>query len=216
MAMKKRNYVALIVLGSTAIIVAIWFGYLSSFLKVFNETERANDLLSAPEAKVKIYEGDPDNSLVPGIPSVGEFFAVIRIPALGRDWIRTISEGTTPEILDHLGVGHYEGTELPGKAGNFAIAGHSGRPWTPFAKLAEIPIGEFVEIETLTTKFIYEIIKTETVKETDVNTVYDNPEFGSVMQSEQWLTITTCLIDGPKDLRYVVYAKLTNQSARES
>ena len=214
MTTRTKLFLALIVIGVSAVLVAAWFGFLSGNLKANQEAQRANDLLAAPKDPGVASDEAQSNLLVEGIPTVGEYFAVIRIPALGEDWLHTVSEGTTPEILDDLGVGHYEGTELPGEPGNFALAGHSGSSWTPFAKLDEVTIGELVEIETLSKKYVYEIVDTETVEETDVKTVYDNPEFGNQTTDDQWLTITTCLTDGPQNLRYVVYAKLVSESAR--
>jgi sortase A len=214
MTKKKQSFVALIILGATFMVAAVWFGFLSGYLTAAKETQRANDLLAAaPKSSVEPSE-EPSELLVEGVPTVGEYFAVMRIPALGKDWLRTVSEGTTPEVLNHLGVGHYEGTELPGEPGNFAVAGHSGSSWTPFAKLDSLVAGDLIEVETLSTKFTYEVLNTEVVEETDVNTVYENPKFGTSTQSDQWLTITTCITDGPKNLRYVVYAKLINQSVR--
>lgn len=214
MTTKAKAFLGLIVIGVSAVLVAVWFGFLSGNLKANQEAKRANDLLAAPKDPGLASGEARSNLLVEGIPTIGEYFAVIRIPALGEDWLHTVSEGTTPEILDDLGVGHYEGTELPGEPGNFALAGHSGSSWTPFAKLDKVAIGELVEIETFSKKYLYEIVDTETVEETDVKTVYENPEFGNETTNEQWLTITTCLTDGPQNLRYVVYAKLVSESAR--
>ena len=214
MPKKRFGFAALIAVGSALLIAAVWVGFLSGYLSANKETKRANELLSAPKESSSTSDESRVNLLVEGIPTVGEYFAVIRIPALGKDWLHTVSEGTTPEILDDLGVGHYEGTELPGEPGNFALAGHSGSSWTPFAKLDEVAIGEYIEIETLSKKYVYEIVDTETVDETDVDTVYGNPEFGNQTTDDQWLTITTCLTDGPQNLRYVVYAKLVSESAR--
>ena len=214
MQIKRFGFVALTAVGSALLIAAVWIGFLSGYLSASKETQRANELLAEPKATSSSAEETDSNLLVEGIPTVGEYFAVIRIPALGKDWLHTVSEGTTPEILDDLGVGHYEGTELPGESGNFALAGHSGSSWTPFARLDEVAIGEVVEIETASKKYFYEIVDTETVEETNVKTVYDNPEFGNQTLDDQWLTITTCLTDGPQNLRYVVYAKLVSESAR--
>ena len=213
MPIKRFGFAALVVVGSALLVIAVWVGFLSGYLSASKETKHANELLSAPKNSSTSDEA-PSNLLVEGIPTVGDYFAVIRIPALGNDWLHTVSEGTTPEILDDLGVGHYEGTELPGEPGNFALAGHSGSSWTPFAKLDDVAIGEYVELETFSRKYVYEVIDTETVEETDVKTVYDNPEFGKKTLDDQWLTITTCLTDGPQNLRYVVYAKLVSESAR--
>lgn len=214
MKIKRFGFASLIVIGSALLIGAVWIGFLSGYLSASKETQRAKELLSAPKESGNLSNEAQSDLLVAGVPTVGEYFAVIRIPALGKDWLHTVSEGTTPEILDDLGVGHYEGTELPGEPGNFALAGHSGSSWTPFAKLDDVAIGEVVEIETLSKKYVYEIVDTETVEETDVKTVYDNPEFGNKTLDDQWLTITTCLTDGPQNLRYVVYAKLVSESAR--
>ena len=214
MTTRTKLFLALIVIGMSAVLFAAWFGFLSGCLKSNQEAQRANNLLAAPKDPGVASDEAQSDLLVEGIPTVGEYFAVIRIPAIGEDWLHTVSEGTTPEILDDLGVGHYEGTELPGEPGNFALAGHSGSSWTPFAKLDEVTIGELVEIETLSKKYVYEVIDTETVEETDVDTVYENPEFGNQTTDDQWLTITTCLTDGPQNLRYVVYAKLVSESAR--
>ena len=214
MQIKRNGFFALIVVGSMLLAAAVWVGFLSGYLSANKETQRANELLAGPKATSSSAEDTDSNLLVEGVPTVGEYFAVIRIPALGKDWLHTVSEGTTPEILDDLGVGHYEGTELPGEPGNFALAGHSGSSWTPFAKLDDVAIGEVVEIETASKKYAYKIVDTETVEETDVNTVYENPEFGNQTTDDQWLTITTCLTSGPQNLRYVVYAKLVSESAR--
>ena len=214
MTVKSRSFVALIALGIVAMSVAVWFGFLSGYLAANKETQRANDLLTSAPNTSSEASAEPSELLVEGVPTVGEYFAVMRIPALGKDWLRTVSEGTTPEVLDHLGVGRYEGTELPGTPGNFAVAGHSGSSWTPFAKLDTLENGELIEVETLSTKYVYEIVNAEVVEETDVNTVYENPKFGTSLDNDQWLTITTCLTEGPKDLRYVVYAKLKEQSVR--
>jgi sortase A len=213
----NRAFLIVIVLGGVLVACGIWFGFLSGYLKASSDTEKAQQLFVSPSKlptspapsaspePVKLVEGDPKR---------GQNFAIMRIPALGSDWARTISEGTSLEILDHLGIGHYEKTEFPGEPGNFAVAGHSGNQWTPFAKYSDIQSGTLIEIETFDTKYVYEVAGTETVSEKDMDTVYKKPSLKSNTDGDSWLTITTCLTDGPDNKRYAIYAQLISSAAK--
>jgi sortase A len=213
----SKAYIALIVLGFSFLITGIWFGFLSGYLKSSSEVERAQQLFVSqspvPTSAETTLAPEPQQ-LVEGVPKRGQAFAIMLIPSLGSDWVRTISEGTTLGVLDRLGIGHYEKTEFPGEPGNFAVAGHSGNKWTPFAKYQEIKTGDLIQIETFDTNFTYEVIETVTVDETDMETVYENPSIKSDADGESWLTITTCVTDGPTDKRIAIYAKLVSSSAK--
>lgn len=213
-----KAFVTLIFLGVALFVTGMWFGFLSGYLKSTNDVERAQQLFvsqpPAPTSAETTMAPEPQQ-LVQGVPKRGQAFAIMRIPSLGSDWIRTVSEGTTLGILDRLGIGHYEKSEFPGELGNFALAGHSGNKWTPFAKYQEIEIGDLIEIETYDTKYVYEVIETVIVDETDIKTVYENPSLKSDIDGESWLTITTCVTDGPTDKRIAIYAKLVSGVAKE-
>ncbi|BDZ54748.1 hypothetical protein GCM10025870_18210 [Agromyces marinus] len=73
----------------------------------------------APEPHVEPLVAD-------GAPGYGEPFAVMYVPRFGEDSQRTIAEGTGLDVLNSVesGVGHYQGTQMPGAVGNFAIAAH--------------------------------------------------------------------------------------------
>lgn len=203
----NKFFLLVIILGGVLVASGIWFGFLSGYLKASNDTEKAQQLFASPTPSTSsvVIELEP---LVEGIPQRGQNFAIMRIPILGSDWARTISEGTSLDILDHLGIGHYEETEFPGESGNFAVAGHSGNQWTPFAKYSDIKAGSLIEIETFDTKYVYEVAGTETVSEKDMDTVYKKPSLKSNPDGDSWLTITTCLTDGPDNKRYAIYAQL--------
>lgn len=214
----SKAFIALIVLGFSLLITGIWFGFLSGYLKSTNDVERAQQLfVSQPPAPtyVETTMAPELQQLVEGVPKRGQAFAIMRIPSLGSDWVRTISEGTTLGILDRLGIGHYEKTEFPGEPGNFAVAGHSGNKWTPFTKYQKIKAGDEIQVETFGTNFTYEVIETVTVNDTDVKTVYENPSLKSDTDGESWLTITTCVTDGPTDKRIAIFAKLVSGVTKE-
>jgi len=72
----------------------------------------------------------------------GDVLGRIQIPRLGMKIV--ILEGTTSRTLQ-LGVGHIEGTALPGVLGNIGVAGHRD---TFFRGLNNIRIGDEIQIQT--------------------------------------------------------------------
>ena len=216
----SKHFLLVIILGGVLVATGIWFGFLSGYLKASSDTEKAQQLFVTP-SELPSSSSSPTPSaspepeiLVAGKPELGEKFAIMRIPILGSDWARTISEGTSLEILDHLGIGHYEKTEFPGEKGNFAVAGHSGNQWTPFANYAGIGEGNLIEIESFDANYVYQVVDTKTVNEKNMDTVYKNPSIKSDGEGKSWLTITTCLTDGPTNKRFVIYAKLISSAVK--
>ena len=47
---------------------------------------------------------------------------LLRIPKFGADWEKPVAEGIGKDDLSR-GIGHYPQTQLPGRPGNFALAG---------------------------------------------------------------------------------------------
>jgi LPXTG-site transpeptidase (sortase) family protein len=72
-----------------------------------------------------------------------------------------------------------------------------------------------IEIETFDTKFTYQVVEIVTVDETDIKTIYENPSLKSETKGKSWLTITTCVTDGPEDKRIAIYAKLVSTHPKE-
>jgi sortase A len=212
----SKAYIALIVLGLALVMTGIWFGFLSGYSKAASDTKQAQQLFASPTPTlIKSTLPPALEPLVQGVPKRGQHFAIMRIPSLGSDWVRTISEGTTLGILDGLGIGHYLRTEFPGEPGNFAVAGHSGNRWTPFAQYQKIKIGDEIQVETFDTNFTYEVVEIATVNDTDMKTVYENPSLKSDTDGKSWLTITTCVTDGPKDKRIAIFAELVSGVTKE-
>jgi sortase A len=76
--------------------------------------------------------------------SQGDVLGRIEIPRLGM--AIAILEGTSAQTL-RLGIGHIEGTALPGEQGNIGIAGHRD---TFFRPLKDIRTNDEIRIETAT------------------------------------------------------------------
>jgi sortase A len=60
----------------------------------------------------------------PTRPIEGKVWGILYVPRFGDSYAKPIAEGTSTEVLDNIGVGHYKSTQMPGKLGNVAMAGH--------------------------------------------------------------------------------------------
>jgi sortase A len=81
----------------------------------------------------------------------GDILGRIEIPRIGVSVV--VLEGTTAQTLQH-GVGHIEGTALPGEAGNVGIAGHRD---TYFRALKDIRANDEIQIQTAVGITTYEV-----------------------------------------------------------
>jgi sortase A len=109
------------------------------------ENEWAKGSLALPESQLATADGH-------GI-------ANLYIPRFGNDYAKTIVEGTGASSLEK-GPGHYSGTALPGKDGDFAIAGHRVGKGEPFLNLDKVKAGDAVVVETQTDWYIYCVLGT--------------------------------------------------------
>jgi sortase A len=87
----------------------------------------------------------------------GHGIANLYIPRFGQDYAWTIVQGTNAADLEK-GPGHYDGTQLPGQKGDFAIAGHRVGKGEPFLNLDKLRAGDSVIVETQTTWYVYCVI----------------------------------------------------------
>lgn len=94
------------------------------------------------------------------LPAMGEAFAQLYIPAFGSDYHYAILEGTDDDTL-LAGPGHYADTQMPGEAGNFALAGHRVGKGSPFNDLGRLNTCDAIIVETREKWFTYRILPME-------------------------------------------------------
>jgi sortase (surface protein transpeptidase) len=87
-------------------------------------------------------------------PVDGKGFARLYIPALGADYQFTIIQGTNAQDLA-IGPGHYKDTAMPGKPGNFSVAGHRVGKGAPFNDLDLVKSCDAMVVETKSDWFVY-------------------------------------------------------------
>ena len=81
---------------------------------------------------------------------------VLHIPRLGSDWEWVVVEGVDLKTLNKA-PGHFPGTALPGKVGNYAVAGHRATHGEPFADLDRLVEGDKVYVEAADGWFTYQV-----------------------------------------------------------
>ena len=170
--------------GTAAVLyVALTLLYADHFQRV------ASDVLE------KQMSAQEQHGLKPSVPKRGDVLGFIEIPRLGVKV--AILEGTTQKTL-LLGVGHIEGTPLPGDPGNAGIAGHRD---TYFRALRNIRAGDKIQILTAAGSSLYVVDWTRIVAPEDTEIL--TPSSGSA------ITLVTCYpfyYIGAAPERFVVHA----------
>ncbi len=136
---------------------------------------------------------DPSREVVPVIP-LGEAVAALEFERPGSD---------EPPVLDapvlvvegvHLdalatGPGHYVGSALPGRQGNFAVAGHRTTHGAPFFDLDQAQPGDLVHVQDRDgIWFTYEVRESRIVQPDAVSVLGPDP----LSTGQPTLTLTTC------------------------
>src|SRR4029453_9229449 len=123
-------------------------------------------------------------------------FARLEIPVAGISAI--VAAGTDARTL-RRGVGHIDGTALPGEPGNVALAGHRD---TVFRGLRKLRPEDRIRLITATGSFEYAVASLQAVA----------PERGALLAASSYptLTLVTCYpfyFVGPAPLRFIVRAR---------
>lgn len=94
-------------------------------------------------------------------PELGEAFARMYVPAFGSDFNFAIIEGTDEEDL-LAGPGRYVDSQMPGEAGNFAVAGHRVGKGAPFNDLGNLEVCDAIVVETFNSWDVYRVMPMST------------------------------------------------------
>jgi sortase A len=91
---------------------------------------------------------------------LGTGIAVLYIPRLGQDYHFAIVQGSTVPDDSQLekGPAHYADTQLPGKRGNFGVAGHRVGKGEPFLNIDKLRSGDAVIVETESHWYVYRVL----------------------------------------------------------
>lgn len=151
------------------------------FQAVLERGQTTPDLVASAESELPVVEVIETQEL----KGLGLLF----IPKLKSEvWGLPVVSGTDDRALSQ-GVGHYTKTELPGEAGNFAIAGHRATNGEPFAYFEKLAQGDMIYLQTTAGWFSYQLVKDQKIQETEVWVLEDDP-IG--LGEQKLITLTTC------------------------
>ncbi|BAC19596.1 class E sortase [Corynebacterium efficiens] len=102
-------------------------------------------------------EGERVNPRGRFTPELGEAFARMYIPSFGSDFHFAVIEGTDEEEL-LAGPGRYTDSQMPGEAGNFAVAGHRVGKGAPFNDLGNLRSCDAIVVETFASWNVYRVM----------------------------------------------------------
>ncbi|MFD9000560.1 class E sortase [Streptomyces sp. NPDC059582] len=152
-------------------------------------------------------------------PDWSQAYAVLTIPRLH---LRVpVAEGTSKrDVLNKGYVGHYRGTQQPGQAGNFAVAGHRNTHGEPFRYVNRLRKGDEVRVETGSAVYTYTVDRTlpqTSARDSGVIRAVPRsltrPAYG-YRSPGYYLTLTTCTPEYTSRYRLVVWGTLTSMRPR--
>lgn len=142
-------------------------------------------------------------------PGHATTFATLQVPRWTGEPERPISEGTDrATVLDVLGIGHYQGTAMPGAVGNFAVAGHRTTFGKPFNRIAELQVGDALVVRTKDAWYVYKVASTEIVYPNQTEVIAPVPDKPGAAPTARSITMTTCTPMYSAAQRYVVHGVL--------
>ena len=152
-------------------------------------------------------------------PRRSQAYAILTIPRLH---LRVpIAEGVSKQnVLNKGYVGHYPGTQQPGQAGNFALAGHRNTHGEPFRYLPRLRLKDTVQVETSAATYTYTVDKIlPQTSASDSGVIRPiprsivRPAYG-YSRPGYYITLTTCTPEFTSRYRMAVWGTLTSTHLR--
>ncbi|MGV9598748.1 class E sortase [Streptosporangium sandarakinum] len=142
-----------------------------------------------------------------GEVQVGGALAMLRIPRLGDLYRYAVVEGVGWEQL-RMGPGHYPGSALPGKVGNFVISGHRTTYAAPFNRLDELRRGDYIVVDARDARYTYRVTGKRVVDPTDLDVIAPNPVHPDRRPTRALITLSTCHPEYSAAQRLIVTGEL--------
>ncbi|MGH3683150.1 MAG: class E sortase [Natronosporangium sp.] len=146
-----------------------------------------------------------------GKPIPGRGIARLHIPKLGKKWV--VVEGVSLADIKNA-PGHYPDTAMPGKIGNFSVAGH--RMPAVFWNLDQMKTGDVIIVEDAKYWYTYKVTENKIILPSQTEVVAPVPGKPGAKPTEAYLTLTTCNPKWDNYQRLIVHAKLSGEPLAKS
>ena len=208
----------LIIAGAGTGLYVLWTAWWTDIVAVHHQTKLVQSLhqpTPTPTGTSTEHRGTAPVLTEPA--NITDVFGTMQIPRFGTDYDRPIGEGTDREqVLNTIGLGHYQGTAMPGAEGNFAVAGHRVTYGKPLNQIAELQTGDDIIVRVTDTKkhfdvwYVYKVTDSQVVTPDHIETIAPVPNKPDTKPTatDRWLTLTACHPMWSAKQRYVTHAKL--------
>jgi sortase A len=148
-------------------------------------------------------------------PRDAQPFATIQVPQIRNPGVWPVLDGVAQTELEQ-GVGWYPTSQLPGQAGNFAVAAHR-RTWGDmFRYLDEVKAGDTVIVQYGNTTYTYRVIEDPVyVAPTAVDVLDPIPGRSGLKQTGSYITLTTCDPVYNAYRRLIVFGRLVSRQTAQ-
>lgn len=143
------------------------------------------------------------------IPIEGKTWGILYVPRYGGAYAKPIAEGTSMEVLDTVGVGHYASTQMPGEKGNMALAGHRQTHGQVFWDQDKLAKGDKAYVQTKEGIYTYTFQSTSIVPPSKSDVILPVPGDPRAEPKDSLLTFTTCDPPFSTSMRMITHMKQT-------
>ncbi|MFF1383839.1 class E sortase [Arthrobacter sp. NPDC058288] len=141
-------------------------------------------------------------------PGHGQTIGIMYIPRFGADYTRPIVQGTSTDVLDTLGLGHYNDTAMPGETGNFAVAGHRQTHGAVLDNIHTLVPGDKIYVQTRDGFYVYVFRNNQIVLPSATDVLLPVPTQPAARPTEAYLTMTSCNPRFGSQERIIAYSLL--------
>jgi sortase A len=141
-------------------------------------------------------------------PGHGQTIGIMYIPRFGADYTRPIVQGTSTDVLDTLGLGHYSDTAMPGATGNFAVAGHRQTHGAVLDNIHTLVPGDKIYVQTRDGFYVYVFRNNQIVLPSATDVLLPVPTQPAARPTEAYLTMTSCNPRFGSQERIIAYSLL--------
>jgi LPXTG-site transpeptidase (sortase) family protein len=194
-----------VIVGLYIFYLVVWTGLMSS--------NAQNDALAKISMDSPIDNKKPcpeyrDNWPVIDTMPDGQIMGLVYVPRFGKDYWRTLFQGTEKDMLDTMGYGHYSQTAMPGQLGNFSAAAHRNGYGASLKDIQTIQNGDALIVRTSQFWFVYKATGFEIVRPEDTGGILPVPYNSYGNPTGRLITFTTCHPEYSSELRYIEHGTI--------
>jgi sortase A len=206
----------LLIIGGAGVgLFTVWSAWWTDVTGVASQAAMVDELGQVPTAAGGVASDGPP-PVLDEPAATGAIFGTMQIPRFGAEYIRPLGQGTDrAQVLNTIGLGHYEHAAMPGAVGNFSVAGHRVTYGKPLNQIAELQEGDPIVVRVTDHErdfdvwYVYRVTGSMVVTPDRVDTIAPVPMQPGVApgDDDRWLTLTACHPMWSAAERYVTHAK---------